>query len=340
MPRDIPAFPVLHCFLLLLGLFSLPTGCGSQAKPQVVTISDPSNSHVDVPALTDAASTDSPIEQELSGKTSDSKIGTSADPAPTKPHDDPSPLESVSESTEPTEDTAPENPMLVRVTAAFPEPTGAKRLLDAKEGLLWADIQKHEVIVDGYVSLEKGPLELFACSAQTKEHEAVVGLLAPARFIHAALLAIEATPGHPVIYEPEFLSPAGQAIECEVHWMDETGAEQIVNAKDWVRSYATKESLKIDWVFAGSGWWEDPDTHEHHYMADSGDVICLSNFATSMLDLPISSSVNNDALEFEAFEGKIPPRGTPIRLIMRPLNSAGFQPVNNTKSPSAELTAE
>ena len=39
--------------------------------------------------------------------------------------------------------------------------------------------------------------------------------------------------------------------------------------------------------------------------------------AAAVLDLPISSSANNDELLFEAFTEHIPPVGTPVTLIVR-----------------------
>ncbi len=58
------------------------------------------------------------------------------------------------------------------------------------------------------------------------------------------------------------------------------------------------------------------------YAANSGDVICVSNFAEAMLDLPINSSKNNAELEFEAFTERIPPVGTPVTVILEPVLEA------------------
>jgi hypothetical protein len=52
-------------------------------------------------------------------------------------------------------------------------------------------------------------------------------------------------------------------------------------------------------------------------MAADGDFICVSNFASAMLDLPINAPNANSALLFEAFHERIPPAGTPVALILR-----------------------
>jgi hypothetical protein len=73
-----------------------------------------------------------------------------------------------------------------------------------------------------------------------------------------------------------------------------------------------------EWVFAGSGFWVDEDTGTRHYHADSGDFICVSNFATAMLDLPVKSSQENSSLSFEAFTENMPAKGTKVRLVLIP----------------------
>ncbi len=219
----------------------------------------------------------------------------------------------------PEEEVEEEHPMLKKVAEVFPDPADAKRMLDPKKGRLWVDTKNKVVIVDGYVALERGPLELFACPTGTKEHEAVVAVFAQSRYVHAALLAVEANPGHPVKHTPEYIPALGQRIGIEIQWKDAAGKLQTVDAKQWVRYFKSKKPLDIDWVFAGSGWWQDERTAEQLYKADSGDLICVSNFTSAALDLPIESSDKNAYLEFEANEGRVPARLTPVRLTLRPL---------------------
>jgi len=71
-------------------------------------------------------------------------------------------------------------------------------------------------------------------------------------------------------------------------------------------------------LFAGSGIWKDEETGETGYKADSGDFICVSNFETAALDLPIPSSADKGHLLYEAFTEHIPPKGTPVRLVLLP----------------------
>jgi hypothetical protein len=63
-------------------------------------------------------------------------------------------------------------------------------------------------------------------------------------------------------------------------------------------------------------FWKDPTDGQEYYQADGGDLICVSNFPTATLDLPIESSQANDALLFEVFEDRVPPRGTEVELVL------------------------
>ena len=69
------------------------------------------------------------------------------------------------------------------------------------------------------------------------------------------------------------------------------------------------QHLDHDWVFAGSRIVKNPETGEEFYVADrSGELVCVSNFPTALLDLPIQSSSDNAMLGFEADEAMIPPK--------------------------------
>jgi len=201
-----------------------------------------------------------------------------------------------------------------------------KRL--APDAAVWIDPTGKRVIVGGRVALADGPIEFFACPPKTKEHESVVVVDAPARLVHTALLAIGLTPGSPASFAGEYRPASGDAVTVEVCWQD-AEAERCLPARQWVRDSRTGKQLACDWVFAGSQFWKDPSTGVEYYQADGGDLICVSNFPTAMLDLPIASSQANEALLFEAFAERIPPQGTPVELIF---SQAADQP----KQPPAD----
>lgn len=196
---------------------------------------------------------------------------------------------------------------------------------------------KHKaVIVDGVVCLREGQLEMFACPKGTKEHESVLSLNCMAEQVHAALLAAGAKPGTPVSFNPKYKAATGQVIDIFVLWRDEKGEKHRVRAQEWVQHVKSMKELEYDWVFAGSGFWEDEETKEKHYQANSGDFICVSNFPTATLDLPVESSQANSSLMFNAFSDRIPAKGTKVRLVLIPRKSAGEKPAKEKEAKSAE----
>jgi hypothetical protein len=198
----------------------------------------------------------------------------------------------------------------------LPEPKGAQRL--SPEYDVWIDPKEKAVLIDGQISLREGMLEMFACIRNTKEHESIVSGNTKAFLVHAALLRLGAEPGRPVQWQPEYKPPSGTEIDIHVWWIDEAGKEHTARAQEWVKDMRTERAMSQPWVFAGSRFWTDEETKQQYYQAEGGDFICVSNFGTAMLDIPIESSQSNLELAFAAFTERIPPLGAPVRLILRP----------------------
>ncbi len=189
-----------------------------------------------------------------------------------------------------------------------------------KNVYLEIDGKKRRVLVDAHVCLRQGMLEQLLTRKRTKEHEAILAVDADARIIHAALLAAGADKGSPVQFRPKFAAPTGTPIKITLEYKDK-GKTVRVPAQQWIRNIKTKKDLDSDWVFAGSAELADPfgKKKEKYYAANDGDVICISNFDTAMLDVPFNSSKDNDDLAFEAHTERIPPLDTPVRIILEPM---------------------
>jgi hypothetical protein len=175
------------------------------------------------------------------------------------------------------------------------------------------------------VVLREGPLEVFLCKLNTKEHEAILHVDADAQVIHTALLAAKATPGHPVQYvdpktgKSDFKLPTGTPIKVTVTYR-EKGKVKTSPAGDWVKNPKAHKTLDMDWVFAGSRVFKDPEgKNPDYYMANNGEVITLSNFPDSMLDVPFKSSKDAADLIFEADTAKIPPLRSPVLVTLEPV---------------------
>lgn len=220
-------------------------------------------------------------------------------------------LQSEEEEISPDEAALPVNQPL-----QLPDPVGAERL--SRTDRAWFDSKRGRVIVDGRVSLRRGVLEMFACPLNTKEHESIVAVESRAFVIHAALLAAGAEPGTPVQWDPKYVPPTGTEILIEVLWLDKNGKRQKAKAQDWITDIRKKKPMNLPWVFAGSGFVQDEETGRKVYLAEVGDLICVSNFSSAMLDIPAESTNADEGLYFEANTKAIPPLGCPVRLVMTP----------------------
>ena len=184
---------------------------------------------------------------------------------------------------------------------------------------VWLTKDRKSVVVQSMVCQRKAPLELFACLVGSKEHESVLAVPVKAFFVHAGLLATGAEQGTPVSWDPEYRPPTGTEIEIDVLWKDEAGKIQRARAQDWVKDAKTGKAMAHPWVFAGSQMYKDEETGKEHYVADgTGELVCVSNFPSATLDVPVESSDSNEYLIFEAFTERIPPLGTPVTMVLTP----------------------
>lgn len=77
--------------------------------------------------------------------------------------------------------------------------------------------------------------------------------------------------------------------------------------------------MKSGWVFAGSSFYTDEKTGQRFYQAEGGDVVCVANFPTAMIDVDTESSATGESsLLFEAATPHIPPVGTRVTIELIP----------------------
>jgi hypothetical protein len=188
----------------------------------------------------------------------------------------------------------------------------------SKKHPVWLDTKRKAVVMDGEVCLREGQLEMFACPKGTKEHESIVAIDCLPEEVHAGLLAIGAKPGTPVKFDPEYTPATGQVVDVFLLWKDAEGKTKQAKAQDWIKHMKSGKPMENEFVFAGSGFWTDEETGKKHYQANGGDFICVSNFPTAMLDLPVKSSQANSDLLFHAFTEQVPPKGTKVRVVLIP----------------------
>jgi hypothetical protein len=207
-----------------------------------------------------------------------------------------------------------------------PEITGPVKKIDFAKNvtveIVGPKAEKRRVVIDATVCNRECQLELLLTGGlNQKKHEAILAADADASKIHAALLLAGAENGKPVnfLVDPP-TPPSGTTIKITLEWKDKQGKLHQAPAQHWIKNAKTKKELKNDWVFAGSRVFNDPDGKRPPlYMANYGNLICLSNFDDAMLDVPVLSTKDNDDLVFQTWTERIPPVDTPVRVILEPM---------------------
>ncbi len=201
---------------------------------------------------------------------------------------------------------------------------------------IWYDKKNNVTVMHGAVGLNRGPLELFACTGRVsqdrsfpdrvissgpKAHESVLVFDIFPHLMHASLLACGVEPGKPAVFSPNFIPPTGAGIEVILRWKDKDGKIQQAHAGDWILDEKTNQTMNTPFVFTGSMFMVNARDGKRMYLGDvDGELICVSNFPSAVMDVPIESSESNDARLFIANEAVIPPCGTPVTMILKPMD--------------------
>lgn len=187
---------------------------------------------------------------------------------------------------------------------------------------------ERRVVMDAEVVLRQGFLEhLLSRSEAGKDHESIVSAPFDAEILHTALLGTGLQPGKPARFinekrEQDFHPATGDVVKLYFEYEDAQGKTVAVPAQKWVQFAKDGKPLETDWVYAGSFKGKSTTAAGEEFVyfgANDGRVVCLTNFGTALLDLPIESADGDpqgDVLGYKANTAVIPERGTRIRVIM------------------------
>jgi len=78
------------------------------------------------------------------------------------------------------------------------------------------------------------------------------------------------------------------------------------------------QPMKAQWVYTGSMLVKDPEDGRVRYLAESGQIVSVANFASSIIDIAMRSTDAEADLLFEAATEKIPPLETEVLLELIP----------------------
>lgn len=191
----------------------------------------------------------------------------------------------------------------------------AKRVTVGPNVVLEIEGKNRRVIVQTKVVLRKGPLEGLLTRAKKKEHEYILAGDFDARHLHTALIGAGGKPGAPVSFEPKFKPPSGTKVQIQLRY--KKGDKTITDsARDWIKHHKTGKPLDTDWVFGGSRLIPNPEGKgPDYYLANHGDIVCLVNMDSAMLDLPSMSPKAFEDRIYEPNPDKVPPEGTAVEII-------------------------
>lgn len=206
------------------------------------------------------------------------------------------------------------------------------------------NLQERYVDVDATVCLDRGMLELIACTTNTKDHESIFVVNARPMHIHAGMLFLGLRNGNPAMHKqiskdpPRWVAipPRGDLIDVSVVIKDLNGdpaeypiGDFVTRSEDPEDQFApppvvegdgdpTDDEFPSTFVFAGSQL-VDSEKGDRKYIADeSGHVISISTFGDEVLCLPGFQSQENGALVWEINSTLLPKIGTKVTLRLRP----------------------
>lgn len=199
------------------------------------------------------------------------------------------------------------------------------------------DLPNRQIIIQAQVCLNEGPLEMLLCRVNSKEYESILSTHASPSALHAALLALDLTPGKPArsTFDADTkittaIPPRGAGLRVQLRWKDSQGRLQQADAAKWLLTPGDGKKPELKhWIFVGSDILPDG-----RYWADvDGEIISVANFSASVLDVPFESSNQNGILVYQANTEAIPPKGTQVDVVLQVLEDAH-------KSPHARLILE
>jgi hypothetical protein len=194
--------------------------------------------------------------------------------------------------------------------------------------------------IESRVCLEKGLLELVACTKGSKEHESIVAIEAKAVHVHTALLLLGAEAGNPAMRRApqedgavQDVPPRGSAVDVLLVFPDKSGklvehpisefieraaAEEDVLSNPAADKRADRKFPTHTFLFAGSLLVEDGPGPRKYLSDVNGNVISIATFGDEMLCLPGVHTGEMNALEWQVKASALPAPGTKVTLRLRP----------------------
>ncbi len=173
--------------------------------------------------------------------------------------------------------------------------------------------------IDSLVSLNRGLIELFACTPKGKAYESAVVLDCKPTHLMTGLFLLGLKKGSGGKFQGDTTAPKGSKVLVLVTWIDpKTKKTRRYFAEDLVWNHRAKRPMKrTGWIFIGSRFVKNPNTGQEIFMASyTGTVIVTYHDPSAILDTP--SDKGGDDTTFYANHMLMPKRGTKLKLLIYP----------------------
>jgi hypothetical protein len=169
------------------------------------------------------------------------------------------------------------------------------------------------ISADGEINMDEGLVEYLACGPMGKLHESVLILHAQPYHLQVAALLLGLEPGdNPLDRQGGSGIPQGDSVEIWVSWRTNDQKEVRKRAEDLIFNVKEEKSMPhTHWVYTGS------QIIDGKFIAQTEQsIIATYHDPFAMFDHPLATGMD-DTL-FYANKQKVPPKGTPVTLIIKP----------------------
>jgi hypothetical protein len=186
-------------------------------------------------------------------------------------------------------------------------------------GLIEFDHGSREITIPAEINMVRGLLEYALVGEKGKLHEALLSTKARVFDLNIVLLLLNYQPDEqwfvpPAKPKPLAASKPAARLEIFVRWK-EAGSGSVTTARldEWITDIATKKpAAPAPWVYTGSHLNE-----EKQFAAEvDGSFVALYHDARALINSPREGADNDEQW---APAPTVPPKGTPVTVVIRPL---------------------
>ena len=185
------------------------------------------------------------------------------------------------------------------------------------------------IALNGVSLLQRGPIELFACTEGGKGHERVVSLRLHPETLRVVLILLRLKNGPPPVKLGGSAGPQGDRVIVTIEWRGKEGTVIARRAEELIRRADRDETMPfVGWNFTGSQFLPELDPQTGQPVPGRSifaatryrSIITTWRDGTTILDNPLPEA-EDDSL-YVVNTDRIPPAGTKVRVVLRPPTEA------------------